>query len=58
MQDSPTPIGQGRRRGDAHIGGYYVLVYADTTRRTTPDRRGRERSKGIGAGQSEGPEPC
>jgi hypothetical protein len=25
------PIGQDRRRGDAHIGGYYVLVYADTT---------------------------
>src|SRR5215208_7751837 len=27
---SPAPIGQGRRRGDAHIVGYYVLVYADT----------------------------
>jgi hypothetical protein len=33
MQDphSPAPIGQGRRRGDAHTAGCYVLVYADTT---------------------------
>ena len=40
---SPAPIGPGRRRGDDHILGYYVPVYADT----------RDH-----AGQSaEGPEP-
>jgi hypothetical protein len=33
--EAPARSGQDRQRGDAHIVGYYVLVYADTT-----DRRG------------------
>jgi hypothetical protein len=45
---SPAPIGRGRRRGDAHIVGYYVLVYADI---------GADEGLGIGVGQSEESEP-
>src|SRR5918995_1400684 len=37
---STVPIGQERRRGDAHIGGYYVLVYVDTRGCTAPGRPG------------------
>jgi hypothetical protein len=41
---SPAPFGQGHRRGDAHIVGYYVLVYAATREHT-----GRAVGRGLRA---------
>jgi hypothetical protein len=48
VQHSPTPIGPGPPKRDAHIAGYYVLVYTATRGRT--GQSGWERAKGIGTG--------
>jgi hypothetical protein len=41
VQHSPAPKGQDRRRGDAHIVGYYVLVYANQNGATQSPRAKR-----------------